>query len=349
MNIGDIAEMAGVSRAAVSRYLNHGYVSKEKCERIRKVIEETGYKPSVMAQTLRTKKTKLVGVILPRIHSDSVSGVVAGIGRTLHEAGYDMLLASSENNPGKEIDFLRVFSVGRVDGVVLIATVFTKEHKQILKDYPVPVVIAGQKLSGVSSVYHDDFGAGAAVARHLLDLGRKRIGYIGVLKEDLAVGRNRFAGFEHALKEAGILSPRDAYVTADFSVQSGYDRMEKLLRRYPETDAVICATDSIALGAMYCLKAHGKNIPEEIALAGFGDNLIAAVTTPPITTIHFHYQMSGRIAAEMVLKQMSGTESAPEEEMLGFTLLERGSTVSGMKTGAEGIPEIVCQQPQWCS
>ena len=84
MNIGDIAEMAGVSRAAVSRYLNNGYISAEKSEKIRKVIERTGYKPSVMAQTLRTKKTMLIGVVLPRINSDSISSIVAGIGTALN-------------------------------------------------------------------------------------------------------------------------------------------------------------------------------------------------------------------------------------------------------------------------
>ena len=148
MTIGDIAKMANVSRAAVSRYLNKGYVSEEKRERIRKVIEETGYQPSVLARTLRTKKTKLIGVILPRINSDSISGIVEGIGAVLQEAHYNMLLASTDNRPDRELDFLRIFANNRVDGIILIATVFTGEHERILSEMQIPVVIVGQKLTG---------------------------------------------------------------------------------------------------------------------------------------------------------------------------------------------------------
>ena len=168
MNIGDIAEMAGVSRAAVSRYLNNGYISAEKSEKIRKVIERTGYKPSVMAQTLRTKKTMLIGVVLPRINSDSISSIVAGIGTALNASGYEMLLATTDNNPEKELEFLRIFSNNRVDGVIFIATVFTKEHRKILKNMTIPVVIVGQQLGGYSCIYHDDYGAGRALAEHVL-------------------------------------------------------------------------------------------------------------------------------------------------------------------------------------
>ena len=326
MNIGDIAKMAGVSRAAVSRYLNNGYVSEEKRERIRKVIEKTGYKPSAMAQTLRTKKTKLIGVILPRINSDSISTVVAGIGSALQEAGYDMLLASTDNNPDKELDFLRIFSSDRVDGIILIATVFTEEHKQILHSLSVPVVIVGQKLKGFTSIYHDDYGAGMAVARHLLERGRTRIGYIGVLKEDEAVGRNRPAGYKEALNMAGYSVTDEASVTADFSVQAGYEKMKILLERYPEADAVMCATDKIALGAMNFLKEKGKKVPEDIAVTGFGDNRIASVMSPALTTIRFQYQKSGEAAAEKILELLSGEKQEVEEICLGFSLIKRESS-----------------------
>ena len=106
MNINEIAQMAGVSRATVSRYLNHGYVSEEKQERIRKVIEETGYKPSAQAQTLRTKRTRQVGVIIPKIHSESISRMVAGISMVLKEAGFLLLLADTENKEKEELEYL---------------------------------------------------------------------------------------------------------------------------------------------------------------------------------------------------------------------------------------------------
>ena len=103
MNISEIAKMAGVSSSAVSRYLNHGYVSEEKKAAIQKVIEETGYRPSAQAQMLRTKKTKLIGVIMPKINSASLGSVVAGIHSVLEENGYKRLLADTRNNPQKEL------------------------------------------------------------------------------------------------------------------------------------------------------------------------------------------------------------------------------------------------------
>ena len=134
MNINEIARLAGVSRATVSRYLNKGYVSGEKNEIIRKVIEETGYQPSAQAQTLRTKKTSLVGVILPKINSDTISREVAGISDVLTARGYQLILANTNNNLDEELKYLSLFKERQVDGVIFIATMFTRKHKQMLKD-----------------------------------------------------------------------------------------------------------------------------------------------------------------------------------------------------------------------
>ena len=157
MNISEIAKLAGVSSAAVSRYFNQGYISEEKREAIRKVVEETGYRPSVQAQTLRTKKTKMIGVIVPKIASASIGRVVEGILSVLNANGYQMLLAVTQNNPKKELEYLMTFSEKQVDGVILVATVFMAEHKRILKELTVPVVIVGQRLSGYCCIYHDDY------------------------------------------------------------------------------------------------------------------------------------------------------------------------------------------------
>ncbi len=325
MNIGDIAEMAGVSRAAVSRYLNDGYISAEKREKIRKVIEATGYKPSVMAQTLRTKKTKLIGVILPRINSDSISSVVEGISREIAKSGYEMLIATTANDPEKELEYLRIFSKNRVDGVILLATVFTKDHKKILKSMPIPAVIIGQKLEGYSCIYHDDYGAGAELAKKMLARGRRHIGYITVLKEDVAVGQERIDGFRNTMEEAGSALEENQVVTADFSMDSGYRKMRELYEMCPNLDGVICATDSIAVGAMNYLKENGRRIPEDISLAGFGDNRMSCVTTPKVTTIHFHYLQSGEKAAAAMMELLNGNHPAVVEMKMGYEYIERES------------------------
>ena len=109
MNINEIAKLANVSRATVSRYFNDGYVSAEKREQIRRVIEETGYKPSAQAQMLRTKKTKQIGVIIPKINSESISGMISGISKELKQAGFWLLLANTENQEREEVEYLKLF------------------------------------------------------------------------------------------------------------------------------------------------------------------------------------------------------------------------------------------------
>ena len=168
MNINEIAKLANVSRATVSRYFNDGYVSAEKREQIRRVIEETGYKPSAQAQMLRTKKTKQIGVIIPKINSESISGMISGISKELKQAGFWLLLANTENQEREEVEYLKLFSENQVDGIILIGTIFTPAHKRALRALQVPVVVLGQKLEGYSCVYQDDYLAAKESARMML-------------------------------------------------------------------------------------------------------------------------------------------------------------------------------------
>lgn len=168
MNINEIAKLAGVSRATVSRYLNNGYVSEEKKKIIRKVIEETGYQPSSQAQMLRTKKTKLVGVILPKIDSNTISREVAGISDILTKKGYQLILANTNNNIEEELKYLSLFKDNQVDGVIFIATILTKQHRDMLKEYKVPIVLLGQRLEGYPCIFQDDQKAAMTLTEQMV-------------------------------------------------------------------------------------------------------------------------------------------------------------------------------------
>ena len=157
MNINEIARLAGVSRATVSRYLNNGYVSEEKKAVIHRVIEETGYQPSSQAQMLRTKKTRLVGVILPKINSNTISREAAGISDILTKKGYQIILANTNNDIEEELKYISLFKDNQVDGVIFIATILTRRHKKLLKECKVPVVILGQLLEGYPCIFQDDY------------------------------------------------------------------------------------------------------------------------------------------------------------------------------------------------
>ena len=326
MTISEIAKLAGVSSAAVSRYFNNGYISDEKREAIRKVVEETGYRPSVQAQMLRTKKTKMIGVIIPKIDSSAMGSILAGILSETNAGGYQILLAVTENNPEKELEYLSVFDDNQVDAVIFVATVFTAAHKRILKNMTLPLVIVGQRLEVYNCVYHDDFGAGYEMTKHIISRDKKNIGFIGVLKQDKAVGDERYRGFCSAVAESGMPDLKNNYIISDFTIEDAYEKAGKLLETCPGLDALICATDKIAIGAIRYLKEQGKRIPEDIMVAGYGDSTLSIVSEPMLTTLHYYYEDSGLRAAEILLDILNRGDTAVKELKLGYDLVIRTST-----------------------
>ena len=205
MNITTFAQYAGVSKAAVSRYFNGGYLSAEKRAQIAAAVEATGYRPSMQAQMLRTRRTRQIGVIMPRLSSESCARMVEGISRVLDDQNYQLLLINTANDNTREVRALDTLRHDTVDGIILIATMFTPEHHAVLQSLHVPVVIVGQQYPGFSCVFHDDFGAAQAATAHMLQKGRRKPGYLGVTLLDKAVGLARREGFDSALRDAGLV------------------------------------------------------------------------------------------------------------------------------------------------
>ena len=326
MDINEIARLAGVSRATVSRYLNNGYVSQEKRRLISKVIQETGYVPSQSAQQLRTGKTNLVGVIIPKLYSQSVSRIVSGITETFASTGYHTILSNTNNNPDEEVRCLKVFAERpRVDGVILLATVITDKHLAALKNLKAPIVILGQHLDGFSCVYHDDYRAMFEVAKIALRTARHP-GYIGVRDDDVAVGVMRQRGFIDACHAAGIVPNPDAQMAGDFSVESGYLCCEQIMDNAPNTDAIICATDNMAYGALTCLREYGHRVPQDVQVTGIGDSELSRILMPSLTTAHLFYKTSGKEAAKMLLEAMDKGDEIPRQLKMGYEVFGRNST-----------------------
>lgn len=326
MNIAEIAKMAGVSPAAVSRYFNHGYISDEKREAVRRVVERTGYRPSLQAQTLRTKRTKLIGVIIPRIDSASIGSVVAGVLSVLDEEGYQMLLADTQNDPEREKEYLTIFDEKQVDGVIFAATVFTPEHRRIMENMPVPVVVAGQRIDGYNCVYHDDYHAAYDITNLILSKGKKRLGFISAPHQDQAAGLERFRGYSDAVRDASLGELAENYVISGFSMKSGREKMKELMEKCGGLDAVICATDTIAAGGLQYLKQQGIRLPEEMMLAGHGNSAISDVMTPALTTVQYFYEESGALSARILLENVENRDTAVKGIKMGYRLVKKEST-----------------------
>nr|WP_294653090.1 LacI family DNA-binding transcriptional regulator [uncultured Blautia sp.] len=314
MNINEIAKLAGVSRATVSRYLNNGYVSEEKKKIIRQVIEETGYQPSSQAQMLRTKKTKLVGVILPKIDSNTISREVAGISDILTKQGYQLILANTNNSIEEELKYLSLFKDNQVDGVIFIATILTKQHRDMLKEYKVPIVVLGQHLEGYPCIYQDDYKAAMSLTEQMVKTGRK-FGYITVTDKDEAVGRKRMSGVEEILNKNKIKLKTECVKCGAFTMESGYEMAEELFREHPDIDTLICATDTMAVGAVNWLKKNGYQIPQQVQVAGMGDSSLGKIIEPKLTTVHFFYKTSGMESAKMLVDLMESDEVSIHKEI----------------------------------
>ena len=326
MTMKELAKLAGVSPAAVSRYLNGGPLSAEKRRVIRAAIERTGYQPDPAAQTLRTRSTDIVGLIVPKLDSESVSRLAAGASEVLDEAGFACQLGVSGNDPKKELAFLQLFQNRPAAGVILMGTVLTPELERFLQSTGMPVVVAGQNFKGVPCVYHDDYGAALELTRLVLSKGRRRLAYIGAIEQDAAAGEARRRGVQAGLREAG-LDPELPVEISSFEVEGGRAAMERLLERCPELDAVLCATDRMAFGAMQALREAGKRLPQDVAVTGIGDSWAGEQVEPHLTTARFYYKTCGESAARLLIDRINDKDrSAPMQQVvLSYTIQQRDS------------------------
>lgn len=328
MTISDIAKMAGVSSAAVSRYLNGGPLSEQKRAAIHEVIEKTGYHPDSAAQTLRTGKVNQVGVIAPNIGSQSVGQITEGIARELDSKNYLVLLGNTGLDAQREIGYLKAMQRNHVAGIILLGCSYTPQLARALQDCRMPVVVTGQRFPEVPCVYNDDRSATRELTRLMLDRGRKKIVYIGGNEHDQAVGLLRRVGVQDALAMAGQTGESLTRICCTaFTMEEGERCMKELLTACPELDGVVCVTDTVALGAMHALKQAGRKIGADVSLAGVGDSWAGSVTEPGLTTVQFYQKQIGEEAARMLLQMLDEKEhGGPVRQVtLGYRVVERGS------------------------
>lgn len=277
MTISDIAKMAGVSSAAVSRYLNGGPLSEQKRAAIHEVVEKTGYRPDTAAQTLRTGKVNQVGVIAPSIGSQSVGQITAGIASELDAKSYLMLLGNTELDAQRELGYLTAMQRNHVAGIILLGSYYTPQLAQALKNCRVPVVVTGQRFQDVACVYNDDRTAARELAQRMLDHGRKRIVYIGGTERDDATGVQRREGVQDALNAAGLNGEQMPRICCNaFTMEEGQRCMQELLVRCPDPAADAgrkweqraCASGDAGL------PDHGARLPLMIKDKSMGRKLI---------------------------------------------------------------------------
>ena len=326
MTIKDIAKEAGVSSAAVSRYFNGGSLSDEKREIISKVVEKNNFVPNQAAQTMRTGKSGYIGVIVPKLNSDSLSRIMDGIARTVERYDYTFILGFTEGKQEKEIEFIESMQRSGIDGIILMGTAMTPHLASVIERSSVPIVVTGQKFDNVPCVYHDDKKAMYELTKHMLKK-RKNLAYIGVTESDISAGQERRLGVEKAMEETGIDKNTLVKRISGFNVEGGYAAMKSILEENPDIDGVLCASDLIAHGAVKAIKEAGKKIPDDISIAGVGNSWADTISEPQLTTVQLYFEECGETAFKMLKEMMdeSGKKPVISRVMLGFEIVERGS------------------------
>lgn len=326
ITIKEIAEMAKVSRSTVSRALNNsGYVGEDARKRIEKVIEETGYAPSEHAKSLRTKKTKVIGVILPTIQTETSSKVVTGIGKELSKHGYQILLANTNLDKDKELEYLDLLKARQVDGIIFIATNTEPNLLQKVNELNIPLVMIGQVAEGIAHVVYDNYYAARELTSFFINKGHERIAFIGVDETDRAVGYLRKKGYYDEMK-ANNLEMEDNWVQKGvFDIDSGHEAMERICTNSGNLPtATFAVTDRLAIGAMSYLKEHGIKVPNDMAIAGIGNSEISQYLDPPLTTIDYKNEAAGTEAAKQILSFIHGKNSN-KKIVLDYRLIIRDS------------------------
>ncbi|SHO54962.1 LacI family DNA-binding transcriptional regulator [Vibrio quintilis] len=323
-SLHDVARLAGVSKSTVSRVINDEYGVKESTKiKVLEAVKECGYVLNQVAKDLKSQKTNLIGVVVPRVSSHATAQGVDGLTAVFEEAGKQVLLANSHQDHDKELEFIRIFNQKRVEGIIFYATHLDSSLVQIIQTSSVPVVLVGQdgSMFDIPSIVHDDLRVGYEAGKRLVEKGCQHVGFIGVQSDDLAVDELRSRGLKQALA-AHELTPL-FHAHGSFSIDSGYQLARTWLQNYPETDGIFCATDRIAVGAIKAMREMGIQVGEDVKVLGVGNDELALISHPSLSTFNYAFDKAGENAARMLLDRISGLGQEMCKVVLTFQHVDR--------------------------
>lgn len=331
VTIDDVAKLAGVSYQTVSRVINDKPdVSAATRQRIQNIIAETGYRPSHIARSLATARTATIGLVVPDISNPFFSAIARGVEQVAAAQGYTVLLCSTGEDASRELDVLHMLDERYVDGVIVCGL---REEDALLQQALSPfraVVLVNRRLAGetIPAIMVDDVLGGYVATQHLLQLGHTAVGFMAGPTTSYS-GAKRRQGYNQALAEAGIVR-QDGWIQHCIpTVAGGEAAARQLLASHPELSALFCYNDLVAVGAMrHCMTA-GWRVPEEIAIVGFDDIMLAGLISPALTTCHVPRVEMGSQAVSMLFDCMKDDPGACQEIVVDPELVVRASTVGG--------------------
>lgn len=323
--IQDVAKVAGVSTATVSRTLSKpDVVAKATREAVLNAVAETGYRVNATASNLRRQRTGSVIVLLPNLANPFFSQILAGLASVLTPNAYGMLIADTQSGPDPDSRLADYLASGQADGLILLDGTLSPEVLEV-PGRP-PIVLAcewmGQKVPSVTV----DNAKGADLAvRHLYDLGHRNIGHVTGPQGNVLT-ESRLFGFRAGLSDLALECRDDWILEGDFSMDSGA-AAARAWRALPDRpSAVFLSSDEMAVGFLGELQRAGVRVPQDVSIVGFDNIEIAAHLSPGLTTIRQPRTLIGERAAEVLLRLIESGQSEGYSEVIDVELVERGSS-----------------------
>lgn len=326
VTIRDVAAIAEVSAATVSRVLNaDDRVAPELRMRVQAAVERLGYRPNSQARSLRTQATRVIGLIISDIQNPFFTSMVRGVEDVAQAAGYSVVLANSDEDLGKEQQYLRVAAAEQMAGVILSPASSSRTRIGELVHEEIPVVTIDRRIAAdVDSVAVDNVDGARRAVEHLIDSGARRIGMIAG-PVDVSTAADRLEGYHAALRAAGIEADPALLARGDFRVDGGHQAAAGLLDLPNRPDALFAANNLMLVGTLNALAERGLTAPGDLLLAGF-DEMSWAGFAPPLTLVEQPTYEIGKLATQLLLRRIGGDTAAAEHVVLRATLRVRASS-----------------------
>lgn len=328
VTIKDVARAAGVSPSTVSRALNDSPLLREETKaRIRRLAAELGYERNELARGLVKGSSGAVGLLVPDITNPFFAEITRGVGEVAHARGYGVVLCTTDGDPDRERSYMQLLRRKRVDGLILTSVTADDPSLVTLMRAGLPLVLVSRLVRGVDAPYVvvDDRNGGRLAVEHLVDLGHRRIGFIGG-PENVQSSQDRMEAYREVLAERGLSVPTGWATFADFTQAAGREAARRMLSRRDVPTAIFAANDMIALGVLEAAEEVGLRVPEDLSLVGYNNISYAALPRIQLTTVAQPTFEMGRIAADYLLDVIEDRRRRKLRKVLPPKLVVRRTT-----------------------
>jgi LacI family transcriptional regulator len=329
VKIEDVAREANVSPATVSRVLNHPEIVRpELRDRVMRHITDLSYTRDSAARALKSGRMRTIGVVVPTLALGIFAEGVEALQNRLSESGYTLFIANSQYDLRREFQEMQSLIERGIDGIVLVGGSHGRELRALIEQAGVPVITTyvAKATGGIPAIGIDNERGTREMTEYLIGLGHVHFGAIAnVVAPSNDRSRARLEGIQRALSHANIPLKPTQIIRTDYSLAQGRSALRQLLTEHPDTTAVICTTDTLAIGAMAEARKMGLSVPGTLSITGFDDVELAAQVDPPLTTVSVPAAEIGRGAADYLINAIAGSP-VPRSVVLPYRLVMRSST-----------------------